>query len=493
MNKIFIRLYSILLLAIIIPFVSCQANNRSESYASLNDIADKKGMSVKGVVLNTLDEPVENVVVTDGMHFTVTDKEGIYYLPTDLTRSKFVSISIPSNYEITSDNGIASGFYAKLTFGKKVNQCNFILKERIASLNEFTYIAISDPQVKNSTQLALFKNSTIPDIKNYVAQHTGKEVYGMTLGDNVWDAMTLFPAYKASVSSLGFTMFHTIGNHDFDLNYNDLYNTENPLDNYAEQTYESFFGPTDYSFNIGNVHVITMKSIDYLKNKNYTERFTTNQLEWLKNDLSYVKSGSLVFLNLHSPTSNRSTNGSGNIRNASELMKILKEYRVHIFAGHTHFYENEEVTASIYEHNIGAACGAWWAGNVNCDGSPNGYLIVDVKNDDVKWHYKATGRDLSYQFRVYKPGEFSSQLGYIVLNYWDWDTKCKVRWYEDGVLKGFMEQFSDEDQDYISMTGKAKGYHTLHLFRAKPSIGVKNVIVEITNRFGEVYKEQIQI
>jgi hypothetical protein len=130
---------------------------------------------------------------------------------------------------------------------------------------------------------------------------------------------------------------------------------------------------------------------------------------------------------------------------------------------------------------------------VNKDGSPNGFLVVDVKGDDVKWHYKATGRDLNYQFRVYKPGEFATQPGYLVVNYWDWDTRCQVKWYEDGVLKGTMEQFQDEDQDYITMKGEASGYRTLHLFRATPSAGTKRITIEVTNRFGEVYTENISI
>jgi len=497
MKRIILSTFISVALVIFVPFISCQActglNNTEATEISSANIPDKKGMTVKGLVLTTQNEPVEGVVVTDGTHFTVTNKRGIYYLPADLARNKFVSISTPSAYEIASDNGIASGFYAKLTYGKEVNQHNFILKKRVAVLNEFTYIAISDPQVKNTIQLDRFQKETVPDLKNYIAQHSGKEIYGVALGDLVWDAMGLFPAYKTSVSSLGLTMFHTIGNHDFDLTYNDLHNTENPLDNYAEENYESFFGPTDYSFNVGNVHVITLKSIDYFKKKKYTEQFTDDQLEWLKKDLSYVKSGSLVFLNLHAPTSNRSDSSAANIRNASELMKILKDYRVHIFAGHTHFYENEEVTSTIYEHNIGAACGAWWAGYVNRCGAPNGYLIVDVKNNDVKWHYKATGHDINYQFRIYKPGEFKSQVGFVVVNVWDWDSKYKVKWYEDEKLKGTMEQFSDEDQDYITMTGKPKGYQTRHLFRATPSSVAKNIKIEVTNRFGEVYTENISL
>lgn len=492
MNRLFRDIIFNVLLVFVIPFVSCQAAGGSDSQMG-DSIADKSGMTVKGVVTDASDKPIEGVVVNDGSNFTLTNDKGVYYLPTNLQQSSFVTISVPAGYQLPSTSGIASGYYAKLSSDKKVNQCNFTLRERTAPLNEFTYLAISDPQVKNTTQLGRFSEETIVDLKNYATLHSDKEIIGMTLGDNVWDAMGLFPLYKATVSNLGFTIFHTIGNHDFDLNYNDRHNTTDASGNYAEKTYESFFGPTDYSFNIGNVHVVTMKSIDYFKNKEYTTKFSTEQLEWLKKDLSYVKSGSLVFLNLHAPTSNRSTDGSGNISNAAQLMKILKDYRVHIFAGHTHFYENEEVTSTIYEHNIGAACGAWWAGEVNKDGSPNGFLVVDVKGDDVKWHYKATGSNLNYQFRVYKPGEFATQPGCVVVNYWDWDTRCQVKWYEDGVLKGAMEQFQDEDQDYITMKGEASGYRTLHLFRATPSAGTKKITIEVTNRFGEVYTENISI
>ncbi|HJV76786.1 MAG TPA: hypothetical protein VJ602_00275 [Paludibacter sp.] len=62
------------------------------------------------------------------------------------------------------------------------------------------------------------------------------------------------------------------------------------------------------------------------------------------------------------------------------------------------------------------------------------------------------------------------------------------------VLKGLMEQFEDEDQDFITMkNGKGTGYHTLHLFRTIPGSGSKNIKIEITNRFGEVYFETISL
>ena len=44
----------------------------------------------------------------------------------------------------------------------------------------------------------------------------------------------------------------------------------------------------------------------------------------------------------------------------------------------------------------------------------------------------------------------------MVANIWDWDWTYTVNWYEDGVLKGAMQAFDDEDQDYITMKeGKA--------------------------------------
>ena len=452
-------------------------------------VTDKSGMTVKGQIVDNNNQPVAGVVLNDGKNFTVSDKNGVYYLPSDLTRSKFVSISIPSGFEIEKD--VVSSFYSKLSTKEQVNRKDFRLNKRTTSSDEFVYIAISDPQVKTSSDVSRLDKESITDIKASIQQNSDKDVYAMTLGDNVFDRMNLFPVYKTMLSTLHVPVFSTIGNHDFDLMYSDLHNTKDPQSNYAEETYESFFGPTDYSFNVGKVHIISMKNIDYLGGKKYTERFTPEQLEWLKKDLSFVTPNSTIFLNLHAPTSNKSSNGPGNTRNAAELLEILKGFQVHIFAGHTHFYENEEPAPGIYEHNIGAACGAWWAGSVNRCGAPNGYLIVNVKGKAVTWHYKSTGKDLTYQFRVYKPGEFSTQANYIVANVWDWDSSYQVKYYEDGVVKGSMEQFEDEDQDFITMkNGKGTGYHTLHLFRAIPGAGAKNIKIEITNRFGEVYSEK---
>ena len=56
--------------------------------------------------------------------------------------------------------------------------------------------------------------------------------------------------------------------------------------------------------NIGNIHVICMKDIEYLGDKKYYTQLTAEQLEWLKKDLSYVKIGTSVILYVHAPILN---------------------------------------------------------------------------------------------------------------------------------------------------------------------------------------------
>jgi hypothetical protein len=451
-------------------------------------------VTVKGVVKSSDGKSIAGVVVNDGTLFTTTSSDGTYTLSSNLERAKFVSISIPANYEIGTKHQLANSFYYRLKKDKEINTCNFTLVPRRNTSSKFTYIAISDPQVKNDKQLDRFVKESVPDIKHTTDSLKGYPIIGMSLGDLVWDAMDLYDGYKVAVSNLGMTMFQCIGNHDFNKLYNALSNTPDDDAPYAEEEYYNTFGPTDYSFNRGKVHIVTMKDIDYHSGRVYKEQLTPEQLIWLKNDLSYVPVGSTVFLNMHAPIYNKSAKGAANVRNASQLIEILKPYKVHLFEGHTHYYENEEIAPNIYEHNIGAVCGAWWAGNVCTDGAPNGYLVVNVDNDHIMWHYKAVNCSPAYQFRLYRLGEFESEKDYVVANVWDWDSAWKVQWYQDGVLQGNMEQHPDEDQDFITMKkGQKTGYHTLHLFRAKPSPGARAIKVVVTNRFGETYAQELTL
>lgn len=448
-----------------------------------------------GNVTDTNGNGIANVVVNDGIHFVTTDSQGAWSLSSDTTLSKFVSISVPATYNLPQTDGLADKFYVSVgTIVKNNSRHNFVLEKRKSADDKFYYIAVSDPQVKNEVQLKRWKQETVPDLIETISRlKRSHEVIGVTLGDLVYDNMPLFDAYKTSLKNTGSTFFQCIGNHDFDKQYQDLHNMSLGTPKYGEIVYYKLFGPTDYSFNIGKAHVITMKNLNYVGNKKYIECLTGQQIEWLKKDLSYVPKGSLVILNMHAPAWDK-IGKELNIRNADILQNVLQGYKVHVFSGHTHFFQNNEVSKDLYEHNIGAACGAWWAGWVNQCGAPNGYMIVDVDGTNVKWHYKGTRRNLNYQFKLYNKGQFTTQSSFVVANIWDWDNACRVVWYQDGKPMGDMEQFTDIDEERASqLKDRSKAVKTAHLFRAMPADGAKQIKVEFKNRFGEVYTQTINL
>ena len=453
------------------------------SFVFSGKVKDGKGKGIAGVVVN------------NGVQFVTTDKDGSWTLPTDTNVCKFVSISTPAAYVLPRQKSLAKGYYVRVDeLVRNHSAHDFVLAKRKKPSDKFFYISISDPQVKNAHDMNRWKSETIRDMAAYVdTLSRQREVVANTLGDLVFDSMPLYPEYAASFDGIPMTVFQCIGNHDFDKRYQDLHNMSLGAPYYAEQYFHRYFGPTNYSYNIGKVHVVTLKNINYVGHKKYLEAITEADLDWLRHDLSFVPKGSVVFLNMHAAAWNKIEN-DGNVREANDLADILKDYRAHVLAGHTHYYQNNVVTDRLFEHNIGAACGAWWKSHVNRCGAPNGYLVMDVDGDNVQWHYKSTQHGMDYQMRVYGKGKFLSQPQYVVANVWDWDPACKVEWEQDGKPMGEMQQFTDVDEAYAESKNHQKGLTvTGHLFRAQPAIGSKNVKVIFTNRFGERYEQNVSI
>ena len=449
----------------------------------------------KGSVKTADGKAIQGVVVNNGTDFTTTDAKGQWTLCTDTCVSKFVQISTPADYVLPKSKSIAKGFYVSV--GQLVkDKCrhNFVLQPRDTKDNTFYYIAISDPQVKNDKHVELWRSQTVEDLKTTTAALSREhEVVTMALGDIVWDNMRLFDDYAESMQQLPVTAFQCIGNHDFDRRYQALNNMPYGSGVYGEQAYCTHFGPTDYSFNIAGVHVVTLKNINYMGKKGYREQFTEAQLAWLRRDLSYVPKGSMVIINMHAALWNP-VEKEGNVLNANDLKSVLRGYRVHIFNGHTHFFHNNTVGNDIYEHNIGAACGAWWRGDVNRCGAPNGYLVVKASADSLTSQYKPTGGDYAQQMRVYSKGEFLSQPYSVVANVWDCDSLTTVEWYEDGQYRGKMTQFTDSDERYLQSRGShVKECVTTHLFKATPAWGSHEVKVVVKNRFGQVHTETVDV
>ena len=246
----------------------------------LSASAQKVVFDFGGKVTDPSGKGIAGVVVNDGISFTKTDAQGAWSLVSDTTRSKFVSISVPASCVLPQQDGLAGDYYISVrALAQAEGKHDFVLAKRKEVEERFHYIAISDPQVRNARQMKRWRQETVPDLKEVIdSLKQSREVVAMTLGDLVWDNMPLFDEYQESVKNTGAVFFQCIGNHDFDKQYQDLHNMAMGTPVYGEMVYGSYFGPTDYSFNIGKAHIVTMKDINYVGGKNYVESLTG---QWL--------------------------------------------------------------------------------------------------------------------------------------------------------------------------------------------------------------------
>ena len=143
------------------------------------------------------------------------------------------------------------------------------------------------------------------------------------------------------------------------------------------------------------------------------------------------------------------------------------------------------------EHNHGTVCGAWWTGPICGDGTPRGYGVYEVNGSEIRWYYKSTDKDKDHQLRIYPKGYDKNNPEEIAVNIWNWDTKWKVEWLEDGVYKGAPSQrvakdpWAAELYEGPALPQKHKFVEptlTEHLFFIKPSAGAKKITVRATDR-----------
>lgn len=439
------------------------------------------------------------VAVTDGLRVVTTKANGSYELLTDNTRS-FVYLTLPSGYEIPAKaNGIAS-FYQRITPNAKAEfAANFDLRPSTLNDSEHVFLVLADPQIQNRYEADQLLTVTAPDVQALTQQYSGKSMFGLGCGDLVFDEFPLFEDYQQAVAKMGIPFYQVIGNHDMDLTRSDAL---------SAQTFQSLFGPAHYSFNRGEVHYVVLDDVFSIGGKKYIGYLTEPQLKWLEQDLALVEKGSTVVVSLHIPAftrvaerNNTSPGLGGTISNRQALYRLLEPFKAHIMSGHTHFNENV-IEGSTFEHVHGTVCGAWWSGPICKDGTPNGYGVYEVSGSELRWSYKATGKPLEHQARIYPPGTDPANKSDLIANVWNYDPAWKVHWYQDGIRQGEMRRQDGYDPLSVALhSGPDKPERrtwvdpmiTDHLFRAQPSPQARQVTIEITDRFGKVYTEKLEL
>ena len=438
------------------------------------------------------------VQITDGTNIVETDKKGEFSI--DIVQGNdFVYYTLPTGYESPIANGVPV-FFSKIDKAAKKQRVNFELSKSEKSQFKHNLILWADPQVLEMEEFDQLQD-VIDDVNKTIASFPADiPVHAISAGDNVFDRLQFFDKYKQMISQVKVPFYQVIGNHDMDYN-----KRSNEL---SDKSFSAAFGPTHFSFNRGNIHYVILKDVFYY---GFTYRYIgyvdENQLQWLEKDLKSVRPGSTVIVNLHIPTiygesekADAGTSLSNSVMNREALYKILAAYNTHILAGHSHTNWHTQAQPSIIEHVHAAACGAWWQGEVCTDGSPKGYTVYEINGDSVSWYYKGVGHDKDHQFKLYKVGTDSISPESFIANVYNYDTAWKVRWYENGLSMGEMTRYwgTDPLAGELYQPGKNKKHSWLragktnHLFKAEPKDPNATIKVEVLDRFGNTYSEELK-
>ena len=442
---------------------------------------------------------LSSVHVTDGKTIVTTDRNGKYCLQTT-SEKEYVYYTLPSGYESPIENGIPV-FYKKINPELKKQSVNFDLNKATKSQTNHVFLVWADPQVLEMEEFPQLEE-VVKDVNKTIAKIPSETyIHAISAGDNVFDRLNFFDKYKQVISEIKVPFYQVIGNHDMDYN-----NRSNEL---SAKSFTAAFGPAHFSYNVGNVHYVVLKNVFYYGfSYRYIGYIDENQLQWLEQDLKQVKPGSTVMLTMHIPTiygesekaDSFTSEMSNSLLNRQALYRILAPFNTHIFAGHSHTQWFTQAAPNISEHVHAAASGAWWQGEVCPDGSPKGYTVYEINGDSVSWYFKGVNQDKAEQFKLYKTGADANYPDCFIANVYNYDPQWKVVWYENDVLKGEMTRYWGKDpfaaELYQPGKNKKHGWlsasQTHHLFRAQPENPNSKITVEVTDRFGNIYKKTLE-
>lgn len=466
----------------------------STAFSLLTMTAFAWGMS--GTISGTVTcgkKPLANVVVSDGFNCTATDANGRYTLQKN-DRANNISVSTPAGFLPPVDQFGRPKFFIPVEDDRTDYSFNLIKNKK--DDRHHAFMTQADVQVVNEDELCLF-DEQIADAREHFKQFKNIDVFGIDCGDVVGDHPELYESSLRHRSGFGHPIYITNGNHDLKYGVR--------THEFSKERFEKEIGPTNYSFNRGDVHYIAINNTFYIGRDYFYMGYVDEQtFDWLEQDLSYVPEGSTVVMFMHIPLAAQaevksfkyeSTHVSKQTVNARHLIEMMKPYNTHFITGHMHTSRNVEYSDRAFEHNTPGSCGMWWDIDMCADGTPQGYGVYEVNGSDVKWYFKSKGHDKNYQMRVYAPGTTKEHPGEIIANIWNADPKWRVEWLEDGVVMGEMTRFDGKDPLAVERTADKSGLRyswigphiTPHLYRATPVNPDAEITVRATDRFGNVF------
>lgn len=392
---------------------------------SLGLTAQAENPTAKGYVYHDLNgnqvrdagEPgLAKVRVSNQSEITLTDENGFWKLPASDDMTFFViqprgfktpideELQLPRFYYTHKPAGSPELKYGGVApTGPLPESVDFPLYQ-VEDPKEFRAVFFGDTQARNVQELHYMSDDVIRELVGVDAS------FGVTLGDIVFDDLSIMDLHNRIVALIGIPWYNVIGNHD--INY------DAPSDKLSDETYERHYGPNYYSFDHGPAHFVVLDNINWIaptesQRGRYNGMFGEDQLAFIEEDLKHVAKDQLILFMMHIPLTN-----TGDRAAFYELIQD-HPYAMSI-SGHTHFQEHVFITekdgwkgAQPHHHIINVTvCGSWWTGTPDergiphttmRDGAPNGYSIMTFKDHQATWEFKAASRPADYQMNIYAP------------------------------------------------------------------------------------------
>ncbi|MCI0494127.1 calcineurin-like phosphoesterase C-terminal domain-containing protein [candidate division KSB1 bacterium] len=481
--------------------------------------------SNQNLKLDSNEKGIPGVLVSNQQDVVKTDENGKFKIR--ITEETIIFITKPAGYMTPISADKLPRFYyihqpkgsPELKYGgiqatgKLPKQLHFPLF-KTADSDTFDIIAFSDPQTRNDHEIDYVRDDVVAELIGT------KAVCGITLGDIMYDDLSHYGRYNAVVSQIGIPFYNVPGNHDE--------NYDTPDDRYSLETFKRHFGPNYYSFDYGKVHFVALDVVDYLgKNEkgqsHYQGRIGEKQLQWLKNDLSFVPDDRLIVLTMHIPLfTSYGDEASINVVDRKDLFDVLKN-RANILAlaGHMHTLEHNFIgmelgwkgAKPIHQVICAAVCGTWWTGPKDergipiadqRDGSPNGYHIFTFEGNQYREILKPAKFSADFQLRISNPvGTMAQQeIGQqaIVVNVFDGSEKsivmCQVddsdfvpmqkTLLKDPFYEKIYEQIKNEAPKWITPENSTHIWTLPLPADLKP--GVHKIVAKTIDQFGNEYK-----
>jgi hypothetical protein len=362
---------------------------------------------------------IADVRVSNGTKIVLTDDQGRYTLSVDDDDIIFVikprdwatpldGDKLPQFFYIHKPAGSPANFkYAGVApTGPLPKSIDFPL-HRQPEADKFKAIMFGDPQPRNITEVEYIAHDVIEQI---IAEEAHDAAFGVTLGDIVFDDLSIMEPLNQAIALIGIPWYNVIGNHDLNLDAKD--------DDESDETFERIYGPAYYSFDYGPTHFLVLDDVFWHGGKDgkkghYHGGLGDRQMQFIRNDLALIPADQLVVLMMHIPLTE--------VTDRQELYRLIEQRPATVsISAHTHYLEHRLIGdedgwqgPGKHHHIVNVTvCGSWWRGKKDergiphatmSDGGPNGYTIMEFDGSEYALEMRPAGRPANYQMNIYAP------------------------------------------------------------------------------------------